>query len=51
MDPQKRAEWLTAQIKSQKAIKGQFEKEGNELGAKRAEKEIKKMQKELDRLV
>jgi len=51
MDPQKRAERLQGQIASQKRIKAQFEKEGNELGAKKAQKKIDGYQKELDGLV
>lgn len=43
-----RAIRLTEQIKSQKKIKTQFEKEGNEVGAKRAERKIKQLQRELD---
>jgi hypothetical protein len=45
-----RAIRLTGQIESQKRIKAQFEKEGNEIGAKRAERKIKQLQKELDNL-
>lgn len=51
MDPQKTAERIQGRIASQKKIKAQFEKEGNELGAKRAQKKIDGYQKELDRLV
>lgn len=50
MDPQKRAEWLQGQLDSQRRIKKQFEKEKNEVGAKRADREIKKLLNELDRL-
>jgi hypothetical protein len=50
MDPQKRAERLQGQIASQKQIKSQFEKEGNQVGAKGADRKIKQLQKELDRL-
>jgi hypothetical protein len=46
-----RAIKLTTQIETQKRIKAQFEKEGNEIGAKRAERKIKQLQKELDRIV
>jgi len=51
MDLQKRAERLQGQIDSQKRIKAQFVKEGNQVGAKGADKKIKELQKELDRLV
>lgn len=50
MDPQKAAERLQGQIDSQKRIKAQFEKEGNQPGVKRAERKIKELQKELNRL-
>jgi hypothetical protein len=45
-----RAIRLSGQIESQKRIKAQFEEEGNEVGAKRAERKIKQLQKELDNL-
>lgn len=46
-----RAIRLTSQIETQNKIKAQFEKEGNEVGAKRAERKIKQLQKELDNIV
>ncbi|UTN92269.1 hypothetical protein SEA_STIGMA_10 [Streptomyces phage Stigma] len=42
---------LTQQIESLKKVKAQFLKEGNELSAKRTQKEIDKKQRELDNLV
>jgi hypothetical protein len=50
MEPASRIEVIELQLKSQAAIKAQFEKEGNKVGAKRADKEIKKLNRELRRL-
>jgi hypothetical protein len=47
MDILKRVEKLQGQINSQKAIKAQFEKEGNEIGARGAQKKIEKYEKEI----
>ena len=38
------------QINSQKAILEQCKREGNEVGAKRAEKKIKQLQRELNKI-
>jgi hypothetical protein len=51
VDVLKRIEWLKQQIASQKKIKNQFIREGNELGVRRTDKKIAEHEKELYNLI
>ncbi|QQV92383.1 hypothetical protein SEA_MEGANTHEEKILLA_10 [Streptomyces phage MeganTheeKilla] len=50
MDLAKRAEKINAGIKAQETIKSRCEKDGDSLGAKRAQKKINEYKRELNNL-
>ncbi|URQ04630.1 hypothetical protein SEA_EMMA1919_12 [Streptomyces phage Emma1919] len=50
MDLAKRTERINAGIKAQETIKSQCEKDGDSLGAKRAQKKIDEYKRELNNL-
>lgn len=47
----KRIEWLRKQIESQKRIKNQYIREGNEIGSAGASRKIRQYEEELRRLI
>jgi hypothetical protein len=49
MEIERRVEIIRLQIDSQEKIREQFQKEGNQVGVKRADKQIKKLKAELRR--
>lgn len=51
MDPATRVRWLQGQIASHKTVKENCERRGDEVGAKREERKIKKLEKEMNGLI
>ncbi|UUG69348.1 hypothetical protein SEA_SHAM_9 [Streptomyces phage Sham] len=51
MDPATRVRWLQGQIASHKQVKETCESHGDEVGAKREERKIKELERQINKLI